>query len=241
MKNYLPVIFFFFLIINTFSCKKSAQNPESGTTIKGWKYIGGDEFNEDKPDTTRWFRYGDGKNANYGWPQGMIQTYRPQQIEMATLPSGEKVLRITSVKRNNGDSINGNPGWWSGAISTRETEIFYPLYCKIEVRAKVANEKGVWHAIWSRYRDGASIAELDLNEFFVKKVGKGVVSQAIHLWNTLLCIILFSHSLPIQQPDLSNPTFLTLKSDTFPRTMWKNLYKSEKPNILTKFDHYHIV
>lgn len=184
MKNYLVTIFLSFLIINIPSCKKSTQNHESETIIKGWKYIGGDEFNNTKPDTTLWFRYGDGKNATYGRPQGMIQTYRPQQVEMTTLPSGEKVLRITSVKRNDGDSIYGLAGWWSGAISTRETEHFFPLYCKIDVRAKVANEKGVWHAIWSRYRDGASIAELDLNEFFVKKNGKGVVSQAIHLWNS---------------------------------------------------------
>ncbi len=151
----------------------------------GFKYIGGDEFNTKLLNENTWLKYGTAGSgtATYGRPQGMIQTYRPEQVQMATLPTGEQVVRITSVKRTDKDSLYGQPSWWSGAISTHERNVFFPLYCRIEVRAKVANVLGVWHALWSRYYNGASIAELDLNECFVATNGLNKVNQAIHLWN----------------------------------------------------------
>lgn len=173
-----------------FGCGKTKNNdkpapppPETIPAPDGWKYFGGDEFNAVSLDLAKWLRYGDGSNSTYGQPQGMIQTYRPEQVQMATLPTGEKVVRITSVKRTDNNIINGQPGWWSGAISTREKNVYFPLYCRIDVRAKVANALGVWHALWSRFYKGASVAELDLNECFVATNGLNKVNQALHLWN----------------------------------------------------------
>lgn len=188
--NIVSAILWINILLST-GCGKGEKSRPSDAAEKdtipapaGWKYYGGDEFNETTLDKTKWRIYGDGGNADYGRPQGMIQRYRPEQVQMVTLTTGEKVVRITSVKRTDGDSLHNQPGWWSGAISSREVNVYYPLYCRMDVRAKVVNEAGVWHAIWSRYYKGASTAEIDLEEFFVRTAGKGVVSQAIHLWNS---------------------------------------------------------
>ncbi len=191
--SYLLYILTAFLLISCSASTVKIPDIKPGEEVgkdsivppKGWKYLGGDEFNTSTLNTNLWSVYGtNGDNAFYGRPQGMLQVYRPEQVRMVTLPSGEKVVRLTSIKRTDGDSIYGHPTWWSGAISTREKGIYFPLYCRMDIRAKVANELGVWHAIWNRYRTGASVAELDINECFVKTNGYDVVNHAIHLWDT---------------------------------------------------------
>jgi beta-glucosidase len=179
----LRMMLYGFLVLLCSCSKKNNSTPAPASSK--WLLVGGDEFNDAEINADTWLKYGTtgSGTSTYGRPQGMIQTYRPEQVQMVTLTTGEKVVRISSVKRTDGDIVHNQTGWWSGAISTREKGVFYPLYCRIDVRAKVANEMGIWHAIWSRYRDGASVAELDLNEFFVAKNGKNIVSQAIHLWN----------------------------------------------------------
>ncbi len=158
---------------------------------EGWIYFDGDEFDDSAPKATHWGLYGTPGiwNATYGQAQGMIQRYEPEQVTMAELPSGEKVCRITSVKGNGAPDVHGRTGWWSGALSSRDApdtpgNKHYPLYCRMEIRAKAPNELGVWHAFWSRHYKGASTAELDLQEFFVASNGPEVLSQATHLKNT---------------------------------------------------------
>lgn len=36
-------------------------------------------------------------------------------------------------------SVKSKTGWWSGALSSRDsdTEKYYPLFCRIEIKAKV--------------------------------------------------------------------------------------------------------
>lgn len=163
------------------------DNPLSPATPKapgGWVYYGGDEFNGEAIDSKKWFIYGtNGKNDAYGRPQGMIHTYRPEMVALAKSSDGAQVLRITSEKRTDGNQIHGHTAWWSGAISSREVNMYYPLYCRIDIRAKVANDLGTWHALWSRHYKGASTAELDLAEFFSRVNGMDKVSQSLHLHN----------------------------------------------------------
>ncbi len=184
LSTSLPIIVFLSLLAGT-AAYSQIQAPE------GWIYFDGDEFNDSAPKATHWGLYGTPGiwNATYGQLQGMIQTYSPQQVTMHELPSGEKICRITSVKGNGAPDVHNRTGWWSGALSSRDApdtpgNKFYPLYCRMEIRAKAPNVVGVWHAFWSRHYKGASTAELDLQEFFVRTNGPEVLSQATHLKNT---------------------------------------------------------
>ena len=46
---------------------------------------------------------------------------------------------------------------------------------------KIDNSAGIWHAPWLTHYNGASTAELDLNEFFVYRDGQNKATQSIHL------------------------------------------------------------
>ncbi len=133
------------------------------------------------------------------------------------LDSKGVVLKVVEVKNATGkitgykvDNTNGTnhlfvEKWQSGAISTRETDYLFPLFSRVDVRAKIANAEGLWHGPWMRHFKGATTAELDLNENFVLEqsnfnaranyVGKqpatnaigdgtNISTQSIHLWDS---------------------------------------------------------
>lgn len=162
-------------------------------TLPGWKNLPGDEFNGTSVNKKIWGLYGDPKrnyaNDAYGNNpgQGMAQTYREQ---MVTVKDGILTIRATRDPINTGISKpevpdpyvdygvipryplkpnhNGtNLGWWSGFLSSRDVKRYYPLYSRIEIKAKVPYEIGTWMALWLRHRLGASTFEVDLLEFFV--------------------------------------------------------------------------
>lgn len=67
--------------------------------------------------------------------KAMLQTYRPEQVFIETLPTGEKICRIRSFKSKDAPSpvhpsVKSKTGWWSGALSSRDsdTEKYYPLF-----------------------------------------------------------------------------------------------------------------
>lgn len=184
------------------NCIPDELNSEKGTQNSkpdqdkipvpdGWKYFDGDEFNGAAPKASHWGLYGAPSIGNAAYGQGhqeMIQTYRPEQVTMHTLPTGEGICRITSIRGNGAPApkapVADKQGWWSGALSSRDADKFYPLFCRLEIRAKTPNILGVWHAYWIRYFSGAAVAELDLQEFFVKEVGLNKLTQSAHLFNT---------------------------------------------------------
>ncbi len=167
-----------------FSClgyTKAQTIPESEQPI-GWSYYDGDEFNGRKVNYQYWGVYGDNytKNAQYGQNnknQRMAQTYRPEQITFVS-EGNNRVARITATRDNNPPTPMYAPdkfGWWSGALSSHDSQNYnsyapkyYPLFSRIEIRAKVPYQIGVWMAFWLRHRLGASMFEIDLQEFFVK-------------------------------------------------------------------------
>ena len=157
------------------------------TAPAGWRYYGGDEFNGEQLDSNKWFAYGSSKGASktyyasYGQPQGMIQTYRPEQI---TVSNGS--LKLVSVPRTDGEQTNGHPGWWSGAFTSRDADVYYPLYLRVDVRAKAANDVGLWHALWLTSYEGASVAELDMYELFADANGKNQATHSNHFWDNKL-------------------------------------------------------
>lgn len=175
----------------------SAQkNQEVVPSLVGWSYYGGDEFNGTIINKSLWGIYGD-KTKHYSYElygnnkkQGNAQIYRDQ---MVTVNNGLLSIRATrepiktGLRKYEDDPANTdysikmrNPikpkhgytkyGWWSGALSSRDAENggnYYPLYSRIEIKAKIPFSIGTWMALWLRHCNGSSTFEIDLQEFFV--------------------------------------------------------------------------
>lgn len=165
-------------------------------SLVGWSYYGGDEFNGTIINKSLWGIYGD-KTKHYSYElygnnkkQGNAQIYRDQ---MVTVNNGFLSIRATrepiktGLRKYEDDPVNTdysikmrNPikpkhgytkyGWWSGALSSRDAENggnYYPLYSRIEIKAKIPFSIGTWMALWLRHCNGSSTFEIDLQEFFV--------------------------------------------------------------------------
>ena len=165
-------------------------------SLVGWSYYGGDEFNGTIINNSLWGIYGD-KTKHYSYElygnnkkQGNAQIYRDQ---MVTVNNGLLSIRATrepiktGLRKYEDDPANTdysikmrNPikpkhgytkyGWWSGALSSRDAENggnYYPLYSRIEIKAKIPFSIGTWMALWLRHCNGSSTFEIDLQEFFV--------------------------------------------------------------------------
>ncbi|WP_455069944.1 glycoside hydrolase family 16 protein [Prevotella aurantiaca] len=165
-------------------------------SLVGWSYYGGDEFNGTIINKSLWAIYGD-KTKHYSYElygnnkkQGNAQIYRDQ---MVTVNNGLLSIRATrepiktGLRKYEDDPANTdysikmrNPikpkhgytkyGWWSGALSSRDAENggnYYPLYSRIEIKAKIPFSIGTWMALWLRHCNGSSTFEIDLQEFFV--------------------------------------------------------------------------
>ena len=175
----------------------SAQKDQGVVpSLVGWSYYGGDEFNGTTINKSLWGIYGD-KTKYYSYElygnnkkQGNAQIYRDQ---MVTVNNGFLSIRATrepiktGLRKYEDDPVNTdysikmrNPikpkhgytkyGWWSGALSSRDAENggnYYPLYSRIEIKAKIPFSIGTWMALWLRHCNGSSTFEIDLQEFFV--------------------------------------------------------------------------
>ena len=187
---------------------KTESSDLDNSVPEGWKYFGGDEFNDTSIDPAKWVMYG-AKGVGeryYGCDVGeAIHEYRPEQISLSIASTGEKVLHINSIKKTDGDSIKYPSGnfsrWWSGAIFSRGVKpkpVYYPLFCRIDIRAKLANEIGIWHGLWCRHYLGSKVAELDLAELFMNEDDKKTLRQAFHVYNNL------THTLEVNVPKGQN-------------------------------------
>ena len=196
----------------------SAQVAQNAVPpMAGWNYYGGDEFNGNKIDDSKWGVYGDPKYNyifdDYGntKDQGSVQYYRSDMVKVkngvAYITASREPL-LTGRRRDlEKDPVGtdysvklqppfkpkhdfGKYGWWSGAISSRnanganmgtgkglEYGTFYPLYSRIEVKAKIPYEFGTWMALWLRHCNGASTFEIDLQEFFVNDDRKDAMKE----------------------------------------------------------------
>ena len=173
------------------------ETKETVPPLSGWKYYGGDEFNGTAINRKLWGIYGDktrdyffdvyGNNKD----QGMAQTYRDDMIKVQ---DGLAIVRATRSKIFTGlrsdytEKMRFPPkpghgytdhGWWSGFLSSKDAQTgnkdeqnkeigcYYPLYSRIEIKAKIPFRIGTWMALWLRHYTGASTFEIDLQEFFV--------------------------------------------------------------------------
>jgi len=98
----------------------------------------------------RWHPY----DNNYGLL--MLQAYRPANVGVS-----DGTLKLTARRQ----SYRGRE-FTSGFLGTRETGNYFPRFARYEMRAKTPHGQGLWPAFWLRHRDGSSVAEVDVMEYF---------------------------------------------------------------------------
>jgi len=143
MKN-LAVIFSVAACLATISsCNK--DNSESGKipSIKGYKLVWNDEFNESAVNPANWI-YETGDGTDYGLPAGwgnnekQIYTSSNENSGIVT-DEGESVLAITAVSDNSG-------GYTSAKLTTEK--LFSMRFGRIDIKAKLPIGRGIWPAFW---------------------------------------------------------------------------------------------
>ena len=173
-------------------------------TLAGWIHLNGDEFNGSEVDQSLWGIYGDAhknySNETYGSnaDTGSSHIYRDKMVSvkdgMLTIRATRDAI-LTGLRRpwNSDPDVDYSEimryplkpahgyttiGWWSGALSSRDAAgggCYYPLYSRIEVKAKIPYSIGLWMALWLRHRyGGAGTFEIDLEEFFVNDDNKDI-------------------------------------------------------------------
>lgn len=136
-----------------------------------WVLSGGDEFNGTAVDRAKWKPY----NNTYGDGNHELACLTPNNVV-----EGGGALAITAKKEQvtcPGGSVRP---YTSGFIGSRDAGQYYPRYARFEIRAKVPHAQGLWPAFWLRHRNGASVAEVDVLEYFhSQRPGKGYAT--LHL------------------------------------------------------------
>ena len=93
------------ILIIIFCCigvvKAQTVIPPSSETPPGWIYYDGDEFNGDVIDSRYWGIYGSPKVGRPTYNQenkAMLQTYRPEQVFIETLPQERRFVEFAHSK-----------------------------------------------------------------------------------------------------------------------------------------------
>ncbi len=141
--------------------------PEAPTTTSStttttvpddaWTLVGGDEFDGTAVDTARWKPY----HNTYGDGNHELACLTP-----ANVVQGGGELTITARKETRTCPSGSVRDYTSGFLGSRETGTYYPMFGRFEMRAKVPHAQGLWPAFWLRHRNGASVAEVDVMEYF---------------------------------------------------------------------------
>jgi beta-glucanase (GH16 family) len=100
-------------------------------TLTGWNLVWSDEFNGTSLDTAKW-----GLELNEGNAGSAVFTNRPQNLFVS---NGSLVLQARK------EAYNGKQ-YTTTQISSRGKGEW--LYCRLDVRAKLASGQGMWPAIW---------------------------------------------------------------------------------------------
>lgn len=137
----------------------------------GWRLVGGDEFNATSLDTAKWKPY----HNTYGDSNNELACLTPNNVTQ----SGGSV-KLTARKQTVSCPGGTTEQYTSGFLGSRETGTYYPRYARFEVRAKLPHAQGLWPAFWLRHRNGASVAEVDIMEYFHSQV-PGKTTQTLHL------------------------------------------------------------
>lgn len=119
------------------------------------------------------------EHSNYGGvgqKGNRLQYFRPENAVVSPASPGGNgnSLRLISKRESyKGAEFTG------GMLGTRDVKKWYPRYGRYEFRARLPHGQGVWPAFWLRHRDGSSVCEPDVMEYFHSQNGP-CVSAALH-------------------------------------------------------------
>ncbi|TAD86154.1 MAG: glycoside hydrolase family 16 protein [Bacteroidetes bacterium] len=174
-----------FLIIAQNSCTKKNQTPALPPTLK-YELVWFDEFNADgAPDATKWeYENGFVRNEEAQW-------YQP---ENAVCESGNLVITGKKERKTNPDFDAGSSDWrkkrafaeyTSASLKMLKTQAF--RYGKLEVRAKIDAQTGLWPAIWTLGVEGEwpSNGEVDVMEYYGDKILANFAYGSPNRWQAI--------------------------------------------------------
>jgi len=137
---------------------------------EGWRLLWSDEFTGSAPSSAwrvYYNTYGDGNKE--------LQCLTPGNVGVS-----DGTMKITA-RREVVTCPNGSVrSFTSGFLGTRETGTYFPRYGRFEMRARLPHAQGLWPAFWLRHRNGASVAEVDVMEYFHSQV-PGRTTATLHL------------------------------------------------------------
>lgn len=148
-----------------------SNSLESQEIKSGYKLVWSDEFNKDGLlDTTKW-KYENGFVRNQE-----IQWY---QKENAICQSGNLIITGKKERKPNPNYIAGSNNWktnrefidyTSSSVVMQKSHAFQ--YGKLEVRAKIDAQTGLWPAIWTVGVSGEwpSNGEVDIMEYYDNRI-----------------------------------------------------------------------
>lgn len=149
----------------------SNVSNDTGYVAPSYQLVWSDEFDKDGvPDSTKW-RYENGfvRNKEDQW----------YQKENAVCSNGNLVITAKKERKINPMFIEGSNDWktsrefieyTSASVVMRKEHAF--LYGKMEVRAKIVTQTGLWPAIWTLGVSGEwpSNGEVDVMEYYDDKI-----------------------------------------------------------------------
>jgi beta-glucanase (GH16 family) len=122
---------------------------DAPNSYDGYTLLWADEFNGTEVDTSKWgFDLGNvSPEGNVGWGNSELQHYRPENATVAdgllTIEAQYHAPLLTEV---NGDSVPAGVRYTSSKLLTQGKFSFQ--YGRVDIRAVVAEGKGLWSAGW---------------------------------------------------------------------------------------------
>jgi beta-glucanase (GH16 family) len=166
MKKY----FFSILLFPAIACSKEEQPVPAPAPTK-YELVWSDEFNsEGVPDPSKW-----------EYDSGFVRNEEAQwyQRQNAVCEGGNLVITGKKERKANPDFVAGSTNWrtnrqfaeyTSACLKMIKTHAF--KYGKLEVRAKIDAQTGLWPAIWTLGVEGEwpSNGEVDVMEYYGDKI-----------------------------------------------------------------------
>jgi len=174
-----------FLIGSLISCDKKEQLAPTPVPTK-YELVWSDEFNTDgSPDASKWeYDTGFVRNEEAQW----------YQRQNASCEGGNLVITGKKERKDNPMYIAGSTDWrtkrafvdyTSASLKMLKTHAF--KYGKLEVRAKIDAQTGLWPAIWTLGVEGEwpSNGEVDVMEYYGDKILANFAYASTTRWQAI--------------------------------------------------------